>query len=46
MIPKVLVMDQGAVAEFDSPAALLAPGRERPSMFADLVAHWEEHSNN
>ena len=49
-------MDAGHVAEFDSPAALLSTDNPSgpddpdgsngsPSMFAQLVANWEKHSN-
>jgi len=35
---KVLVMDNGTVGEFDTPARLLADDR---SMFYSLVTNWE-----
>jgi len=35
---RVLVMDMGQVAEFDSPSTLMA---DPHSMFAALVANWE-----
>jgi ATP-binding cassette subfamily C (CFTR/MRP) protein 1 len=35
---KVLVMDQGIAAEYDSPANLLA---DKNSMFYSLVQNWE-----
>lgn len=38
---KVLVLEQGEVAEYDAPSALLAKGAEQ-SLFAQLVQHWEE----
>jgi hypothetical protein len=38
LFPKVLVMDKGAVAEYDSPANLL---KNKHSMFSALVADWE-----
>lgn len=38
---KVLVLEQGHVAEFDAPHALLSKGADA-SLFAMLVQHWEE----
>jgi ATP-binding cassette subfamily C (CFTR/MRP) protein 1 len=40
---KVLVMDAGRVAEYDTPANLLA---KPTSMFAALVSHWDEESES
>lgn len=40
---KVLVMDAGSVAEFDSPKQLLSTP---DSMFAALVANWENSHND
>lgn len=37
---RVLVLQGGVVAEFDTPAALLQD-KQSPSMFAQLVAHWD-----
>lgn len=42
---RVLVMADGQVAEFDTPANLLSPNfnkNKKPSMFASLVQHWDE----
>ncbi|KAF0689985.1 Aste57867_18629 [Aphanomyces stellatus] len=39
---RILVMDQGAVAEFDTPAALL---QNDAGLFSNLVAHWRDDSN-
>ena len=42
---RVLVMSDGKVAEFDTPANLLSPNfnkNKTPSMFASLVQHWDE----
>ncbi|KAH9124734.1 hypothetical protein AeMF1_004553 [Aphanomyces euteiches] len=36
---RILVMDQGTVAEFDTPAALL---ENDAGLFANLVAHWRD----
>lgn len=40
---KILVMDAGRVAEYDTPANLLSLSRATPSMFASLVANWDKH---
>lgn len=40
---RILVMEAGRVAEFDSPANLLSPSRSTPSLFASLVETWEKH---
>ena len=39
---KVLVMDQGRVAEYDTPSALLSDPR---SIFSELVNNWEAGNN-
>lgn len=38
---RVLVLQKGQVAEFDSPQVLLQRGAQH-SLFAELVQHWEE----
>jgi ABC-type multidrug transport system fused ATPase/permease subunit len=42
---KIMVMDKGQVAEFDTPSNLLDPNRETKSLFAALVENWDDETS-